>query len=52
MWFVILRNQQGKPVPFVEDDEQMATFESEEEARRALRGNLFAEKFGYEVYEL
>jgi hypothetical protein len=52
MWFVILRSQQGKPVPFVEDNEEMATFETEEEARTAVKGNVFAENFGYEVYEL
>ncbi len=50
-YFVMLYVQKGKPVIMTEvDSEEPAYFASVKEARKAGKGNLLGDMFGYEVF--
>jgi hypothetical protein len=51
-YFVLLNHQNGKVIPMMEDDENMAFFESEIEACECASKNPLGETFGFEVFEL
>ena len=53
MYFVILNYQKnGIYLPMIDDDENLAMFESEIEATVAGNKNPFGSEFGFEVFEL
>lgn len=51
-WFVMLVDgmERKRPIPMVNDDD-IALFESEDEAIRLAKANPLGAAFGYEVYE-
>lgn len=51
MYFVMLRHQNGKPLPLVNDNECPELYMTEEDAELAAEENLLGEHFGYEIYE-
>lgn len=51
-YFVILYTQSGGFTHMTDSDgEGLATFETEEEARKCARDNILGENFGYEIFE-
>ena len=51
MWFVMLRSQDGRwPLPLVDLEDEIALFDSPEDARAAAIRNPIGEAFGYKVY--
>lgn len=50
-WFVMLCGNDGTPIPMMRDDDDVALFDSEEEAMRNASWNPLGEAFGYEVFE-
>ena len=51
-WFVMLRSQTGEfPIPFVDLEDDIALFSSEEEARKSAERNMIGRAFGFEVYK-
>lgn len=50
-WFAMIRHQKGFPMPLVDENEDVALFNTEEEASAAARRTLMGETFGYEIYE-
>lgn len=52
-FFIMLHSQSGdKVLPIVDENENVVLYESEEEAINAMKGHLYAESFGFEVFEL
>lgn len=53
-FFVMLNhpNKRVVAIPMTDEDDEMAFFNSEEDARKACENNSFAQAFGYEIFEL
>lgn len=51
LFFVMLDSGNRTPVPLVDDDENVALFDTESEAESAGRRNPLGNAFGYDVYE-
>ncbi len=50
-YFVMLQTQAGWVTPLVDEDGNVAGFDSESEAGIAAASNALGEAFGFEVYE-
>lgn len=50
MFFVILGQQNGAPAALVDDEGDLAIFESEVAAQSAGAENILGRAFGFEVY--
>ena len=50
-WFVIMRGHDGKPLPFVDDNDVLATFLTETEADNAASRNPMGVVYGWEAYQ-
>lgn len=51
MYFVILSNHENYPVPMVDKQKNLATYETEEEAKENAKKNIMGDAFGYEIFE-
>lgn len=50
-FFVMLFTQKGGITPLMENDDDIAVFETEEEAREAANRNSLGVWFGFEIFE-
>ena len=50
--FVVLNHPNGSVMPMVDDDDNLAMYDSEISAQVAASGNMLGSTFGYEVFEL
>lgn len=50
-FFVMLTTQSGGCTPLMTCDDEFATFETEDAARKAAESSLLGDAFGYEVFE-
>lgn len=50
MFFVILSGPKNEPLPLVDENEDLATFADESEARAAALQNPLGKTYGFEVY--
>jgi len=50
-FFVILTTQSGDYTAMVDDEGDLATFYTKEEARYSALNNVLGENFGYEIFE-
>ncbi|WP_026960563.1 hypothetical protein [Aliagarivorans taiwanensis] len=50
-FFVMLQTQKGGITPMLYENEELATFATEEEAHAAAAESILGEAFGYEVFE-
>jgi hypothetical protein len=51
-YFVILNHPNGSVMPMVDDNDDLAMYESEVDARVAASGSMLGSEFGYEIFEL
>jgi len=51
MYFIMLRHPNGKPMPIVEDEDNIKLFESYEKAEEWTADSGAAQAYGYEIYE-
>ena len=52
-FFIMLYSQKGdKAMPIVDENDDVIFFGSMKEAVKAMKGNMYAEAFGFEVFEL
>lgn len=51
MWFVMMNNRIGKPMPIVDEEDNVMLYSTEQEAENAARNMLLAQAYGHEVYE-
>lgn len=49
-YFVMLTTQQGSPTPLMGDNDEIALYGSEEQARKDAAQNLLGEAFGFEIF--
>lgn len=52
MYFVLLHKGSWPPLPLVDENENIAWFETEEEASNVASENPLGEAFGFEIFEL
>jgi hypothetical protein len=50
VWFVVLCDQRGQPVPLLNEDEQLATFTDEDGACAAAAANILGAACGFRTY--
>jgi len=50
-YFVMLHCQNGGIAPMTQEDDEIATYDSFEEACKAAEDNLLGSIFGYEVFQ-
>lgn len=50
-YFVILRGQNGRPLPMVDDENNIALFDTEDEAEECASENPLGSLFGFETIE-
>jgi hypothetical protein len=51
-FFVMMNSQKGNYImPLVDEDQEVALWPTLEEAKAAVKGNPYAEAFGYEIFE-
>jgi hypothetical protein len=50
-FFIMLRNG-DKAMPIVDENEEVMLYESKLEAIEAMKGHIYAEAYGYEIFEL
>ena len=51
-YFVMLNHPNGGFVPLMENDEDMSTFETDQDARNGADGTCIGPIFGYEVFQM
>jgi hypothetical protein len=51
MFFVMIRNPNGYPMPLVDEEEDVVLFDTRFAAENAAKRTLMGPVFGYEVYE-
>lgn len=49
-WFVILRGPSDLPLPMTADDDFLALFDTEGEAKKAAEANPYGRAYGFEVF--
>ena len=49
-YFVMLNLQRGGITPMVDGDDELALFETQEEAEASAKNNVLGDAFGYEVF--
>jgi len=50
-FFVMLNTQDGGITPLVDDKEDLATFDTVEEATKGAKSSILGDAFGYEVFQ-
>jgi hypothetical protein len=50
-YFVILLGCNGEPVPLVDENRNIAVFDSEQEANQRADENMLGQAHGYEVFQ-
>jgi hypothetical protein len=50
-WFIMLRGAMGDPLPVMTLEDELAIYDSEEEADKVARQNIIGEHYGYRIYE-
>jgi hypothetical protein len=51
-YFVMLTTQDGGYTPMMQDDDDIAQYATEQEARENAEQNMLAQAFGYEVFRI
>lgn len=52
-FFIMLLNQRGTcAMPIVDEEGDVMFYASHDEAKEAMRGHVYAEAFGFEVFEM
>ena len=54
-FFIMMYNQKGTvamPITDSDNDDQVAFYATEEEALDAMDGHIYAEAFGFEIFEM
>jgi hypothetical protein len=49
-WFVMLRDNDGSPIPLAQDDDIISVYDSYEEAENAAEHSSLGLTYGFEIY--
>jgi hypothetical protein len=51
-FFIMMYNQKEGAIPIIDENQNVVFFETEEEARKAVKDHYFCQQLGYEIFEL